>query len=291
MAFAVGMTFFPIKTMEGYKADTFQGSASTCFQFFLGIFGTQELLVAMISAAAARDQVPKAVQSVVNLCNALIWFFFTISDGSRAVFGTLPSAFPTEAIYGNCVLFTVLGLVSLAGWKDGGSVMPKWGDMKPQGRGANALTAGLLNLSFFAIGCAFFTEPFLEMFLPGVVETLPGAVSTKRNPVGPLDGPVPPIMLIIANAGKTMIAAILTTLAACSVGNEDTTYRLLRAYVFQTLFYLGTFARDGVLASATGWPDPMRTISFVQTFGVGFYMANTFTGIPITLDKPKASLK
>lgn len=80
MAFAVGMTFFPIKMMEGYKADTFQGSASTCFQFFLGIFGTQELLVAMISAAAARDQVPKAVQSVVNLCNALIWFFFTNYD-------------------------------------------------------------------------------------------------------------------------------------------------------------------------------------------------------------------
>ena len=126
------------------------------------------------------------------------------------------------------------------------------------------------------------------MFLPGVVETLPGAVGTKRNPVGPLQGPVPPIMIIIGQIGKSIFAAILTTLAHASIGDEDTSYRLLRAYVMQSMFYMGSFARDGVLESATGWPSPMRTTNFVQTFAVSFFMADTFTGIPYKLSAKKA---
>ena len=57
LMFALGMTMFPEKMMEGYKADTFTGSAKVMFQYFMGIFGTQELLLSVLSAAAARDQV------------------------------------------------------------------------------------------------------------------------------------------------------------------------------------------------------------------------------------------
>ena len=95
-------------------------------------------------------------------------------------------------------------------------------------------------------------------------------------------------MLIIDRAGKTMLFAILSTLAMASVGSEDITFRLLRAWVMQGIFYLGTFARDGVLTTATGWPSPMRVISFVQTFGVLFYMTNTMMGMPYQLEKVKA---
>ena len=252
---------------------------------------------------------PKAVKSVACLGQAATWLFFALNDGSYAVLGGLPSSFPPEPIYANCTLFIVMTIVSIMGWQESGSVMPRWDAMMPKGRPKNALLAGMANLGFFAIGklpslpasftcplclhachvagCTFFTAPFLEMFLPGVIDTLPGAVGTKRAPVGPLDGPIPPIMLIIGNAGKAMICAILTSLAMCSVGDEDTSYRVMRAYVIQGTFYLGTFARDGVLATATGWPQPMRTMTFVQCFGVLFFMIDTMTGIPIKLQPAK----
>merc|ERR1719231_1823895 len=116
------------------------------------------------------------------------------------------------------------------GWIEGGKVTPDFKVLMPKGRPKMAVSIGMANLAFFAIGCTFFTEPFLEMFLPGVVERLPGAVSTKHHPVGPLQGPVPPIMVIIYNAGAT-------TLSMCSVGDEDTSYRVLRAWTMQGIFY------------------------------------------------------
>jgi len=290
MAFASGMCFFPVKMMEGYKADTFTGEAAVAFQFFLGIMGTQIFLTAFLAASAARDSVPEAVKSVACLCFGLYWAFFALADGTLYMRGALPDAFPPEGIYANAALFSVLAVLSFAGWAQSGSYLPMLNNMMPKGRPAKALLAGMINLGFFAIGCAFFAAPFVEMFLPGVLGNLPGAVSTRRNPVGPLEGPVPPIMLIVDRAGKTMLFAILSALAMASVGTEDTTFRLLRAWVMQGMFYMGTFARDGVLTTATGWPSPMRVASFVQVFAALFYMTNTMTGMPYTLDKaPKAA--
>lgn len=285
MAFASGMAFFPVKMMEGYKADTFTGDAAVAFQFFLGIMGTQILLIAFLAASAAREAVPDAVKSVACLCFGLYWAFFAIADGTLNVRGLLPDAFPAEGIYANAALFGILSVLSFAGWAQSGAYLPNVDALIPKGRPSKALLMGMANLSFFAIGCAFFAAPFAEMFLPGVLGNLPGAVSTRRNPVGPLEGPVPPIMLIIDRAGKTMLFAIAYTFATASVGTEDTTFRLLRAWVMQCMFYMGTFARDGVLTTATGWPSPMRVASFVQVFATLFYMTNTMMGMPYTLDK------
>merc|ERR1719231_1439017 len=177
------------------------------------------------------------------------------------------------------------------GWAEGGKATPDVHALMPKGRPKLAVSVGMANLAFFAIGCTFFTEPFLEMFLPGVVERLPGAVSTKHHPVGPLQGPVPPIMVIIYNAGATMLFAIATTLSMCSVGDEDTSYRVLRAWTMQGIFYFGTLARDGVLDSATGWPAPMRVATFVQCFLALFFLADTMTKIPFTLVDDAAAKK
>lgn len=291
MAFSTGMCFFPVKMMEGYKADTFTGSAALAFQFFLGIMGTQILLTAFLAASAARETVPAAVKSVACLCFALYWAFFAIADGTLDMRGLLPDAFPPEGIYANSALFGVLSILSFLGWVEAGSVLPNLNSLVPKGRPSKALLAGMANLGFFAVGCAFFAEPFVEMFLPGVLETLPGAVSTKRNPVGPLAGPVPPIMLIVDRAGKTMLFAIASALAMASVGTEDTTFRLLRAWVLQGFFYMGTFARDGVLATATAWPQPMRVASFFQVYAVLFYMTNTMMGMPYQLEKEPKKVK
>jgi len=283
MAFALGMCFFPVKMMDGYKADSFKGMASTCFQFFMGIMGTQILLMSFLSASAAREQVPKKVQSVGCLALAFYWAFFAVSDGSLVLRNKLPEAFPAEAIYANTGLFLFLSAVMLMGWVEGGKALPDFGAFTPKGRPKVAVSVGMANLAFFAIGCTFFTEPFLEMFLPGVVERLPGAVSTKNHPVGPLQGPAPPILLIIYNAGVTMLMGIFATLFMCSVGDEDTTYRVLRAWTMHGIFYFGTLARDGVLESVTGWPSPMRVATFVQCFIALFFMADTMTKIPYKL--------
>jgi len=282
-AFTIGMNFFPDKLMEGYKAETFTGTADTAFKFFLGIFGLVQLLLAMMTSAATRDGVSKSVKSVTCLCSAVIYFFFAVSDSSYAFRGICPTAMPVESIYGNCAFMLVMGLICIAGWQESGSVMPNRDAMMPKGRAKKALTAGLVNFSFFAIGCTFFAEPFVDMYIPGVMETLPGAIGTKRAPVGPLDGPVPIIMLFIGNIGKMMFLAIGTTLAIASVGDEDTTFRLLRVYVLHGMFYMGAFAREGMVASASGWPQPMRTISFVQSGAVTYYMIETFINMPYKL--------
>lgn len=291
MAFASGMAFFPVKMMEGYKADTFTGMAAVAFQFFMGIMGTQILLTAFIAASAARESVPAVVKSVACLCFGVYWAAFALADGTMHIRGVLPDSFPPEGIYANSALFLVMSAVSFAGWANAGCYLPNFNSLMPKGRPANALLAGMFNLGFFAVGCAFFAEPFVEMFLPDVLGTLPGAISTKRNPVGPLEGPVPPIMLIIDRAGKQMLFAIFASLCMASVGTEDTTFRLLRAFVLQGFFYMGTFARDGVLATATGWPSPMRVTSFVQVFATLFYMTNTMMGMPYTLEKEPKKAK
>ena len=37
--------------------------------------------------------------------------------------------------------------------------------------------------------------------------------------------------------------------------------------------YLGMFSRDLILFEAMKWPNPGAVVSFVQTFGTGFFMA------------------
>jgi hypothetical protein len=281
--FTLGMCFFPDKLMEGYKADSFVGTADTAFKFFAGIFGTQQLLMYMLTSLATRDGSSKAVKSVMCLCSAVIFLFFALNDGSKALRGIVPTAMPTESIYGNSIFFSILGLICIAGWQESGSVMPNRDAMMPKGRAKKALTAGLVNLSFFAIGCTFFTEPFVDMYLPGVMETLPGAVGTRRVPVGPLDGPVPMIMFLVSNIGKIIFFAIGTTLAIASVGDEDTTYRLLRVYVLNGVFSMGGFAREGIIFSASGWSNPLYTVSFLQTGAVTYYMVETFINMPYKL--------
>ena len=281
--FTLGMCFFPDKLMEGYKTDSFVGTADTAFKFFAGIFGTQQLLMYMLTSLATRDGSSKAVKSVMCLCSAVIFLFFALNDGSKALRGIVPTAMPTESIYGNSIMFIILGLICIAGWQESGSVMPNRDAMMPKGRAKKALTAGLVNLSFFAIGCTFFTEPFVDMYLPGVMETLPGAVGTRRVPVGPLDGPVPMIMFLVSNIGKIIFFAIGTTLAIASVGDEDTTYRLLRVYVLNGVFYMGGFAREGIIFSASGWSNPLYTVSFLQTGAVTYYMVETFINMPYKL--------
>ena len=285
-AFSIGMLFFPLKMMEGYKADTFSGSSQVMFCWAMGIFGTQQLLVGIISAAIKRDGVPTAAKSVACLCNAVMWIFFAINDLSYVLAGALPESMPADSIYANCGVLALFGAISFAGWKASGSVTPNFGAFHPQGRTQVPLLVAIANLLFFGVALAFFASDFMELQAPGVLSSLPGAmvkVKGKMVPAGPTEGPLPIILLILGNAGKCMLANCLSTLAICSVADEDTSYRLLRGWCLLQFFFLGTFARDGVLLVATGWPSPMRLFTFVQCFGVAFYMTDKMVGMPYKL--------
>ena len=82
----------------------------------------------------------------------------------------------------------------------------------------------------------------------------------------------------MGNTGKNMLWNIGLACCACSVEgpkSSDTTYKLLRAWGYTMMFYLGLFSREGIIALALGWPQPMRFATFVQCFGTTFYALNT----------------
>jgi hypothetical protein len=271
-AFSIGMCFFPAAMMEGYQADTFEGTARTFFQFSMGIFGIQQMWTSIACRSNARGN-NKAVQSVACFCAALTWFFFAASDGSLVYLKTLPPCIPEEAIMGNCVLFVILALVSIVGWVDGGSVLPNFGAiLAPKGDAKLPILLMLGNLLPFGIGCAFFTGQFVEMFAPGVMGAMPNNEVTSAM-----------VLLIMSNAGKIMLINSFSTLAVLSVGDGLDSYRLLRCICFVNMFYIGGLSRENVLATATGWDFPMYVPTCISCIGVTFFGCSAVSAIPVTL--------
>lgn len=164
--------FFPTKMMEGYKAGTFKGDGNTFFLFAMGIFGLS-IMGNMVSNATMRlPSASKKAQGVQCLANFMYWTMFLLSDGSKAVSGSMPKAFSGEAlpqIYANLVLFAVIAVVQFLGWKSAGSPTPDTSKLVPSGALKTTLIANFVNLGFFGIGCKFFTAPFIDMYIPGVV--------------------------------------------------------------------------------------------------------------------------
>ena len=84
------MLFFPLKMMEGYKADTFSGSSQVMFCWAMGIFGTQQLLVGIISAAIKRDGVPTAaVAASTEVARPRTMLFPALCAASRTSFAAI----------------------------------------------------------------------------------------------------------------------------------------------------------------------------------------------------------
>ena len=136
---------------------------------------------------------------VLTLFNALYWLFFAVSDGSMVVLGTLPPNFPKDSIAGNCFLFLIMASVNFNAWVGAGSPKPDFGKMKPGGPLATPLMVMMFNLLGFGVGCAFFTEQFVDQFNPGLL--------SKFNP-----GARGAIILMVGNAGKMMLFNILVSI-------------------------------------------------------------------------------
>ena len=171
-SYPTGMMFFPTKMMEGYKAGTFKGDGNTFFLFAMGIFGLSIMGAMVTNSTMMRPSASKKAQGVQCLANCMYWTMFLLSDGSKAVSGSMPKAFSGDAlpqIYGNLGLFAVLAVVNYLGWTSAGSPTPDTSNIVPSGALKTTLIANFVNLGFFGIGCKFFTETFIDMYIPGVV--------------------------------------------------------------------------------------------------------------------------
>jgi hypothetical protein len=89
--------------------------------------------------------------------------------------------------------------VNFNAWVGAGSPKPDFGKMKPGGPLATPLMVMMFNLLGFGVGCAFFTEHFVDQFNPGLLSNLnPGARGA--------------IILMVGNAGKMMLFNILVSI-------------------------------------------------------------------------------
>ena len=178
-----------------------------------------------------------------------------------------------QSIYGNCALFGTITVINIMGWKDGGSALP--GDLLGafKGRTFMPLMVNCANYIFFALGLVFFQAAFLDMYIPGYTWE-------KME------------LVIASRVGWEIIFAVLTMLAAASVGDEDVSYRLMRASVFHAMFNFGLVAADGIIQKNARWPMDMRTFSVFQIFAVTYYLVFSFATIPVKLGAaPKVAPK
>ena len=265
--------------MDGYAMDTFKGQATTMFKFALGIMGLAQFQSAAtgISTLKSTGAKAEATLSVQCFCNMCAWASFLLLDG-RMLVGLMhrPAGFPIESLYANMVLMTTMATINFLGWKESGGLMPDFQAFDYNGRCRLPMIVGAVNYGFFALGCGFGTVAFLDMYFPGVVDTLPQSSLVTSM-----------IHLVLGNAGKLMLMNIATSLALSSVGDEATSYRLFRVANYTNMLYLGMLAREHTLADALGWPQPMHMMTFAQCFATAFFMASRYAAIPVSLKTGK----
>ena len=292
MLLMAGMMFFPGPFAEGYKLEfsepeaaggsvfsLFGGKPPPCFSvgktlmyMMFNVFGIQIGFAAFLAAALTRAEVSVAAQSMACLGFACTYSFFLVNDLSYALSPEWPENVPKDGIFANSAVWLVLIAMLLYAWSSSGKVCPAFAKMMPSGRFAGPLMAFCASTLMYAIGCIAARNETFELFFPGV------SVCTRIAPDVRYF-----ILLLIGNIGKFMLCNIAMLLCAVSVGDEDTSYRVLRAASFSVMFFLGSFSKDATTFLVTGWADGMRVATFVQNFGVGFYMVTSWTSVPFTL--------
>ena len=274
-----GFNFFPSAMMDGYKVLKFSGESETMMLFAMGLAGVQTMQWMCVCAAMRTPDASEAAAAACVLANALFWLLIAVSDGARVIFDTLPTNLPKETISLNCFVFLLLASMNVNAWIAAGMPKPEIKSLVPKGPLATPMLVMMGNLAGFGIGCFFFTEPFVEQFVPGLLGKFAA-------------GPKAAILMTIKNAGLMMLMNIVSTclVSAADKGSADTNYRLLRAWVYGMFFYMGKFADEAVTASCTGWQAPARVPSFVTCFASLFFAATSLGSYPITVaKKPKTA--
>lgn len=286
MLFFIGMCFFPEDMLAAYKMDLSCPKKSkqpcneknnTAFLYsIMSIMGVQMLSLVSTMSAISRKEVSIKAQSVACFVTMFVQAFFIVNDAMYVMADNYPASMPKEGIVANVVLFGTLMLLCYFGWKDAGGIMPNWGNIIPEGRFALPYVLGCVNLLFFGVPLTFFRASFIEMY--------PAAAAAAKELTPDLEFFM---MWMFGNVGKMICLNVISNLLIISAEpkKEDTLYRLMRASSLVYMFYLGAFSKDAIINLLMVRDDPMRTVTFVQSFAVTFLQIQSWAGASYKLDK------
>ena len=184
--------------MDGYKMLKFSGESETMMLFAMGLVGVQTMQWMCVCAAMRTPDASDKAAAACVLANALFWLLFAVADGAKVITDTLPPNFPKETVSLNCFVFLLLASMNVNAWIAAGMPKPEVKSLVPKGPLATPMLAMMANLAGFGLGCAFFTEPFVEQFVPGLLGKFAA-------------GPKAAILMMISNAGLMMLMNIFST--------------------------------------------------------------------------------
>jgi hypothetical protein len=241
----------------------------------MNIMGIQMLLIAMVAAAMKREGVPKKAQSIACFV-MMVWYAF---NSVETVFRLAVQAWPAEidknGMYFNVALFGGFAYLMYTAWVDSGSSKPDFSGVKdiPSGKFGKPILAGIALLAFYGIPCLIAGDSFVEWFGRG----------------DQMAGFTPPVLFMLSwmffGIGVNCCTSIVLQLALTSMGNDEVSYKVLRASGIIWMYSFGSDSKNHIVDMLESFDDPMRIFQFVTTFGVVFYQLNTFAKTPYTLKK------
>ena len=288
MFFALGMGFFPDELMGGYGMDFMSCPAAkrgapkcdpTAMKSFLfsvmNVMGIQMLMVAMVAAAMKREGVPKEAQSIACFVTMSWYAFNSVETVFRLVVqaSSWPAAIDKNGMYFNVALFGGFAYLMYTGWVDSGSAKPDFSGVKdiPSGKFGKPILAGVALLAFYGIPCVIAGDSFVEWFGRG----------------DQMAGFTPPVLFMLSwmffGIGVNMITSCVLQLTLASMGNDEVSYKVLRASAFIWMYAFGSSSKDHIIDLLESFDDPMRVFQFVTNFAVLFYQLNTMAAAPYTL--------
>ena len=287
--FTLGMNFFPDQLMGGYGMDFLSCPAAkrgapkcdpTAMKSFLfsvmNIFGIQMMLVAAVAAAMKREGVPKKAQSIACLVLTGQYAVQVVDTALRLfVLSGWPAEIDQGGMYFNIALFGGMSYLMYTGWVDSGSAKPDFGAVKdiPSGRFGKPILAGVALLAFYGIPCLLAGDAFVEWFGRG----------------DQMAGFTPPVLFMLSwmffGVGVNMITSCVLQLALTSIGDNEVSYKVLRASAFIWFYSFGASSQSHIVDMLESFDDPMRIFQFVTNFAVTYYQLVSFVKVPYTLKK------
>ena len=287
MMFFIGTNFFPDQMMSGYGMDFLSCPAAkrgapkcdpTSMKSFLfgvmNIFGIQMMLFAVVAAAMKRDGVPKKAQSIACGVTAVAYAFNTVETVLRLfVIPGWPAEIDQGGMLFNIALFGGMAYLMYTGWVDAGSAKPDFSAVKdvPNSKFGKPILAGVALLSFYGIPCVLAGDAFIEWFGRG----------------DQMAGFTPPVLFMLSwmffGIGVNCCTSIVLQLALTSIGDNEVSYKVLRASAFIWFYSFGASSQSHIVDMLESFDDPMRIFQFVTNFAVLFYQVNTMAATPVKL--------
>jgi hypothetical protein len=279
MMFFIGTNFFPDQMMSGYGMDFLSCPAAkrgapkcdpTSMKSFLfgvmNIFGIQMMLVAGVAAAMKRENVPKKAQSIACLVVTGVYAINVLDTILRLfVLSGWPAEIDKGGMYFNIALFGGMSYLMYTGWVDSGSAKPDLSAVKDisNSKFGKPILAGIALLAFYGIPCVLAGDAFVEWFGRG----------------DQMAGFTPPVLFMLSwmffGVGMQCLFSIALQLSLTSMGNDEVSYKVLRASAFIWMYAFGSSSKDHIIDLLESFDDPMRVFQFVTNFAVVFYQLNS----------------